>query len=140
VPIIELDLLIAFVNASDKRHEVADKVFREIMNGKIKNAKVASSAYLEYELVHRSLGYPLKDTKREILSFRNFPSLGEESLTSKVIVKAMQLRETIGMTYFDSLHASTALLTDREIISTDSVYDKVDSLTRIEPKHLDGAI
>jgi predicted nucleic acid-binding protein len=138
VPIIELDLLIAFVNASDKHHEAADRVFREIMDGKVKDVKVASSAYLEYELVHRSLGYPLEDTRREIFSFKNFPGLGEEPLTSEVMLEAMRLRETIDMTYFDSLHASTALLNDHKIISTDSVYDKVDGLTRIEPEQLDG--
>ncbi|MFQ6135725.1 MAG: type II toxin-antitoxin system VapC family toxin [Candidatus Hydrothermarchaeales archaeon] len=137
MPVIELDLLIAFVNASDRQHLVADRAFRKIMVGKIKDASTASSAYLEYELVHRSLGYPVEDTRREISGFKNFPNLGEEPLTAKVILEAMRLRETVkDMTYFDSMHASTAMLGDGEIISTDPIYDKVDGLNRIDPSKI----
>lgn len=134
MPVIELDLLIAFVNSSDRHHLAADRVFRKIMEAGIKDVSAASSAYLEYELVHRSKRYVTEDIRKEISSFKNFPNLGEEPLTSEVIAEAMRLRESIEtMTYFDSMHASTALLYDGDIISTDTIYDKVDGLTRIEP-------
>lgn len=137
MPAIELDLLIAFVNVSDRHHRVADRVFQRIMTGKIKDVNTASSAYLEYDLVHRSLAYPVEDTRREISSFKNFPNLGEEPLTARVIIEAMRLRETVkGMTYFDSLHASTAILGDGAIISTDPIYDNVDGLNRIDPSKI----
>jgi predicted nucleic acid-binding protein len=137
VPLVELDLLIAFVNSSDRHHRAADKIFRKIMTGEMKDVSAASSAYLEYELVHRSLGYPAEDTRKEISSFKNFPNLGEEPLTSEVMLEAMQLREAVkGMTYFDSMHASTALLYDGEIISTDVIYDKVSTLRRIDPSKI----
>ncbi len=137
MPVIELDILIAFVNASDRHHRAADRVFQKIMTGEIKDIRTASSAYLEYELVHRSMGYPAEDTRREISSFKNFPNLGEEPLTAKVILEAMRLREAVkSMTYFDSLHASTAMHGDGEIISTDAIYNKVEGLNRIEPSKI----
>ncbi len=137
MPVIELDLLIAFVNASDRHHQAADRIFQKIMTGKIKDIRTASSAYLEYELVHRSMGYPVEDTRKEISSFKNFPNLGEEPLTVKVILEAMRLREAVkSMTYFDSIHASTAMHSDGDIISTDAIYDKVESLNRIEPSRI----
>lgn len=134
MPVIELDLLIAFVNSSDRHHRAADRIFRKIRAGELKDVSAASSAYLEYELVHRSRRYVAEDIRKEISSFKNFPKLGEEPLTSEVIAEAMRLREAIkAMTYFDSMHASTALLYDGDIISTDAIYDKVDGLTRIGP-------
>jgi len=137
LPVIELDLLIAFVNSADKRHRTADRIFSGIMAGEIKNVKVASSAYLEYELVHRSLGYPAEETRKEISSFKNFPNLREEPLTAKVTLEAIRLRKDLkDMTYFDSFHASTARLYDSEIISSDPIYDKVSTLQRIEPAEI----
>ncbi|MEE8400774.1 MAG: PIN domain-containing protein [Candidatus Hydrothermarchaeaceae archaeon] len=132
MPVIELDLLIAFVNSSDRHHQAADRIFRKIKEGDLKDVSAASSAYLEYELVHRSKRYVTEDIRKEISSFKNFPNLGEKPLTSAVITLAMRLREAVkAMTYFDSMHASTALLYDGEIISADPIYDKVDGLTRI---------
>jgi predicted nucleic acid-binding protein len=136
VPIVELDLLIAFVNASDRHHKTAQPIFYEIMEGNLPGVMVASSAYLEYELVHGSFGYLPEDTRKEISGFMNFPNLREAPLTSEVIVEAMHLREDMDITYFDSLHAATALLNDRKIISTDTVYDEVGGLRRVEPEGL----
>lgn len=56
VPVIEVDMLIAFVNYSDKLHSVADQLFLKIKEKKIMNIAVAASAYLEYELIHKSKG------------------------------------------------------------------------------------
>lgn len=58
----------------------------------------------------------------------------KKPLTSEAIVKVTRLRKAIkAMTYFDPIHASTALLYDGETISTDTIYNKVDGITRIEP-------
>ncbi|MBS7251528.1 MAG: PIN domain-containing protein [Candidatus Freyarchaeota archaeon] len=98
---------------------------------------MATSAYLEYELIHKSKGYPEGDIRAEIAAFRRYPNLDEKTLTSEIILKASELRGKIaGLTYFDSLHASTALLNDKKIISTDTIYDKVKEIERITPQKL----
>jgi len=137
VPVIEVDMLIAFVNSSDKLHNVADQLFLKIKEKKIMNIAVAASAYLEYELIHKSKGYPESDIRTEIAAFQRYPNLGERALNSEVILKASELRgKIVGLTYFDSLHASTALLTDRKIISTDPIYDRVKEIERLSPQKL----
>jgi predicted nucleic acid-binding protein len=92
---------------------------------------------IEYELIHKSKGYPEDDIRAEISAFRRYPHLDEKKLTSEIILKASELRSKIaGLTYFDSLHASTTLLTDKKIISTDTIYDKVEEIERIPPQKL----
>ncbi|MFQ6071491.1 MAG: type II toxin-antitoxin system VapC family toxin [Methanosarcinales archaeon] len=68
--------------------------------------------------------------------FRNYPNLSEENLSSEIIIKASELREWYGLTYFDSLHAATAILSDKKIVSLDMDYDKVNELTRIDPRFI----
>ncbi len=135
MPVIELDMLIAFTNALDKHHKLADNLFLKIREKKI-GAKVASSAYLEYELVYKSKEYPEGEVRADIEMFKNFPNLKEEPLNSRIMVRASELRENFTLTYFDSLHAATALLDDKTIISVDSAYDSVDELKRIDPRKI----
>jgi predicted nucleic acid-binding protein len=60
----------------------------------------------------------------------------KESVEDIIIDEGMRLRETMKITFFDSLHASTALLNNQGIISTDSIYGKVECLTWIAPEQL----
>jgi len=51
MPIVELDMLLALVNSSDRLHPTADRIFHDISEGKITGVRVAASALLEYELL-----------------------------------------------------------------------------------------
>ncbi|MCS7385753.1 MAG: type II toxin-antitoxin system VapC family toxin [archaeon GB-1867-005] len=133
MPVIELDMLIAFVNKSDKLHKAADKLFQRIIRGEIRNLKVASSAYLEYELILRSKGYTEFQIRSDLAAFKGIPNLGEAPLTADVLLKASELREKYNLTYFDSLHGATAILLDGEIISSDKDYENVEELKLINP-------
>jgi len=115
MPIIELDMLIAFVNASDSLHRLADNLFKKITRGELREVKVASSALLEYELVLRSRGHEEREIREDIRAFNMMPNLGEEPLTAEVILKASEIREKHNLSYFDSLHCATAILFDGEI-------------------------
>ena len=132
MPVIELDMLIAFVNSSDRHHAAADNLFLKIKEGKIKDVSVASSAYLEYELVHKSTGQSERETREELRMFGIYPNLGEEEMNLEVLVEASRLREVYGLTFFDSLHAASALMKDGKIISRDECYDRVKGLERVE--------
>jgi len=136
MPVIELDMLIALLNASDKLHQTASSLFEKIVSGEIRGVKVASSAYLEYELILRSGSYPGSEIRKDLTAFKNLPNLGEAPLTVNVILKASQLREEYGLSYFDSLHAATAILTDKEMISQDRAYGKIKGIRAITPQDL----
>jgi len=136
MPVIEVDMLIAFVNVLDKYHKIASRLMDRIVTGKIRNVKVAASAYLEYELILRSRGYSEEDIREDLYCFKNLANLGEVSLTVDVLLKASELREKYGLTFFDSLHGATALLLDRMIISVDEDYGKVEGLKVVNPAEI----
>jgi len=77
---------------------------------------------------------------RDIASFKSIRNLGEVPLTSETLILASKLRNKYGITYFDSLHAASALLYDRVInrviISIDKAYRKIPSLKVIDPTEL----
>ncbi len=133
MPVIEVDTLIAFVNALDKYHRVASRLIKRIISGEIRNVKVAASAYLEYELILRSRGYDEGEIREDLAYFKSLPNLGETPLTVNVLIKASELREKYGLTFFDSLHGATALLLDGIIISIDRAYNEVRGLKVVDP-------
>jgi len=133
MPVIELDMLFGYTNKKDRLHRVASRIFASISEGKLEDAYVASSAYIEYELFSKSMGVPAIQIVRELQSFQFFPNLQEHALSLSIILNASILRNRYGLSYFDSLHASTALVNDGNIISVDKAYDDVQGLTRIEP-------
>ncbi len=136
MPVIELDMLIALVNKSDKLHKVASRLFQNIAAGRLKGIKLASSALLEYGLVLRSRGYHEREIREDLEAFRLIPNLQEAPLTSEVIVKASTLREIYSLTYFDSLHCATAILSDGQIVSSDNAYEDVPEVKKLDPTSL----
>jgi len=96
--------------------------------------KVASSAYLEYELVLKSKGYSLTDIYSDLQAFRYIKKLGEAPLTANIIIRAIELRRKYNISYFDSLHAATAIEYDKVIISTDRIYKEIKEIKYIHPK------
>ena len=134
MPAIELDMLIAFVNKADRLHDIAVKFFEKIVSGKLDNIVVPASAYIEYELVLRSRGYSSNTISSDIDAFRRMKNLGEIPLTSEIIVNAIKLRSKHHITYFDSLHAASALSHDKTIISTDRVYKDIPKLKAMNPR------
>ena len=136
MPVIELDMILALLNRADKLHAAASRLFEKIISGELSNVSIPASAYLEYELVMRSRGYSSRGIVDDIISLRSIPGLGEVPLTSSVLLSASRLREAYGLTYFDSLHASSALHHDGAIISVDGDYRRVPMLKVMDPREL----
>jgi predicted nucleic acid-binding protein len=127
-------MLLALLNRADKLHTVASRLFEKIARGELQRMAVAASAYLEFELIMRSKGFNYNEILEDILMFKSIPKLDEVPLTSDVILNAIRIRADYGLTYFDSLHASTALLHDGVIISVDEAYKKVQGLRVVDPR------
>ncbi len=133
MPVIELDMLIGFVNRADRNHPDAVRLFDSVSRRSEAHFRVATSAYLEYELLHRSRRMKEAEIFAEISSFQSYPHLGETGLSARTVLRALLLREDHTLTYFDSLHAASALLFDGIILSTDRAYDEVEGLKRVDP-------
>lgn len=136
MPVIELDMLIALVNRADKLHEAACRLFELAADGSLRNLAVATSALMEYELVLRSKGYSEERVKEDLEAFSRLEGLRILPLTHEMLLKAIELRIRHRLTYFDSLHAATALLYDAAIISTDKAYGSVEGLITLDPREL----
>jgi predicted nucleic acid-binding protein len=129
-------MILALLNRADRLHAVASRLFEKIARGELKRVAVAVSAYLEMELIMRSKGFNHNEIIKNILMFKSIPKLGEAPLTSDTILNAIRIRANYGLTYFDSLHASTALLYDGVIISVDEDYKRVQGLKVVDPRKL----
>ncbi|MHC1628370.1 MAG: type II toxin-antitoxin system VapC family toxin [Candidatus Nezhaarchaeales archaeon] len=136
MPIIELDVMIAFVNASDKLHSIATMIFNKIINGELRDIAIPTSAYMEYELILKSRGYSEDTIQSDIQAFKRITNLKEIPLTSKILIEASKLRKNYNLTYFDSLHAASALQHDKTIISTDKAYQTIPKLKTINPRQI----
>ncbi len=136
MPVIELDMLLALVNRADKLHPVAARLFELIVAGEIKNVAIPVSAYIEYELVLRARGYSEESIRSDIDAFRRLSNIDEIPLTASILVEASKLRELYELTYFDSMHAASALAFDKSIISVDQAYRRVPQPKVINPAEL----
>lgn len=61
------------------------------------------------------------------------PNVEYAALTPDVAMASVYLRNSLGMSFFDSHYAAAALSLDREIIPFDKAYDRVPGLSRIDP-------
>ncbi len=79
----------------------------------------------------RFRGYS-EDSRADI--FRRIPNIDEIPLTSTVLIEASRIRERYGLTYFDPLHAASALIYDKKVISVDTAYQRVEDLELVDPR------
>jgi len=124
---------IALVNRSDKLHPIAKRLFKKISSVSLKNIVIPTSALIEYELILRSRGYSEDAIRKDIQAFMMISNIHEIPLTSKVIITASLLREKYHLSYFDSLHAASALAHDRIVISVDKCYRRIPDIKLIDP-------
>lgn len=143
MPILEVDLLYAALDPEDKHHEVAGRLLKRIKEGHEVGIKVDALALHELEL-NLKVGNILIEGRKATLEdiakfFRDLSQLLSLyninicPLTCEQIAKAADLRSSYNLTFYDSHHASSALLYDSKITSTDERYDHIKDLIRIDP-------
>ena len=145
MPMIETDLLFAYLHEGDRHHEVATKVFEKIRKGEIKPASgVSDLSLIELEILLKSGVIKVRGrtpTDRDIAEY--FKELCEglkiyaipvNPTTCESIRLSAWIRAKYNLSYYDSHYAAQAQLHDRQIISADKVYDKVVEIKRIEPR------
>lgn len=131
LPLIENDVIFAFLNASDPKFRIAERIFRKIKAGSLK-VSISSVTLVELELIYRSEGRE-ESLLRDMAALAAMPNATFEPLTPDVVLSAIHLRETFQLGIFDSHYAATALDADGSIISFDRAYDSVKGLRRIDP-------
>nr|MDO8098739.1 type II toxin-antitoxin system VapC family toxin [Candidatus Njordarchaeota archaeon] len=132
MPLLENDVIFAYLNEYDPEHETAEVVFRKLEKGETE-VEVSSVALIEMELIYRSEKMEDKLLK-DLAAIAALPNTNYVALTPDVAVTSVYLRQTLKLTFFDSHYAAAALNLDKRIISFDEAYDQVPGLSRIEPE------
>lgn len=131
MPLIENDIIFAFLNKLDRNHETATKLMQKLENGETK-VEYSSVALVEMELVYMSQGLENRLVE-DLATVAALPGIDVLPLTPNVAVAAAYIRGTHSLSFFDSHYTVTALAGDGMIISFDAAYDRVPGLTRIDP-------
>jgi len=131
MPLLENDVIFAFLNEYDPNHTVAEKVFQKIRSGEAM-VEISSVSLLEMELIYRSEGMEDKLLK-DLAAIAALPNVKYIALTPDIAVASAYLRQTLNLTFFDSHYTAVALNLDRRILSFDRSYDRVKGLTRVDP-------
>ena len=53
-----------------------------------------------------------------------------------ILRKAVDFRKRFGLNIFDAIHAATAFIIKKDLVSTDRVYDIVDGIKRVDPREI----
>jgi len=131
MPLLENDVIFAYLNEYDPNHVIAEKIFQKLQNKEL-SVEISSVSLIEMELIYRSEKMENKLLK-DLAAIASLPSVKYVSLTPDVAVASVYLRQSLNLTFFDSHYAATALSLDGKIISFDQAYDIVPGLTRIKP-------
>lgn len=126
--------MIGLVSKEDELHEVAKKIFEKINSKNLNDIFIPSSVFIEYELLLKSNKITSKKIVEDIVNFKELGAIKEIPLNSSILILALNLRNKFNLTYFDSLHCSSALFKDKIIVGTDSDFEKIPDLTIINPK------
>lgn len=137
MPLVETDLLKAYLDPEDALHASAVKAF-ELLRGRGEYA-LSSASLLELDLLLKSGGF--SGEERGIV----FQTLTVRLLKAKIIgmrpealSNAIMLQDKYGQShfYFDSLHLGLAVFHDGKIVSSDQAFDRVEEVERIDPSEL----
>lgn len=131
MPLLENDVVFAYLNEYDPNHAIAERIFQKLQNGEI-SVEISSVSLIEMELIYRSEKMEDKLLK-DLAAIASLPNVKYVALTPDVAVASVYLRQTLNLTFFDSHYAATTLNLDRKTISFDKAYDRIPGLTRIKP-------
>jgi len=131
MPLLENDVVFAYLNELDPGHKAAERIFRRLQEGELA-LEASSVALLEMELIYRSEGREDR-LLAHLAAVASLPGVRYVPLTPDIAIASVYLRRTIGLSFFDSHYAATALGLDGEIVSRDRAYDGVPGLTRVDP-------
>jgi len=129
MPIADTEVLFA-INPKDSRHQHAMRIFKEISS-----LTAPDTALLEFQTVLRAHNIAPSEVKIALLALHEALRRNhvEEVKTMNTSLLALQceLEEQYGLSYFDSLIAASALITDRKVVSDDNAFNRVPELKRI---------
>lgn len=126
---IEADLLYAYLKPTDWLKQYAEIIITKC------DLKTSVITITEIEFVSKrdfddAFANSVLEKLEKLKNLKFIP------LEINILKNAVELRKKYGLNIFDALHAATASNLKEEIISSDKAFDKIDEITRIDPKEL----
>jgi predicted nucleic acid-binding protein len=128
LPVLDTQVLFA-LNPADRKHASVSKL---LSSGK--NLIVPDVSLLEYELVLKARGRKVGDIRQSLLAISKILTEAgvdeARTINSFLLGIQMDFEDRLGLSFFDSLIAASALSLDSVVISDDPSFDSVPGLTR----------
>ncbi len=137
---IESDLLFAHLKESDWLKESSEAILTAINSGRLKRVYVSREAIHELYYVVSRMGLAPAEVLARIGALTAIRNLTWTTTTTDTDMLALSLIATYKLTsVFDAYHAAACLLDDpeRTIVSTDSVYEAIPQIKRVDPRELE---
>ncbi len=134
--IIESDLFVAYSKKTDWLKQYADPIFESLRRNKLK-LNTSAAVLIELYYVLEDFGFDKAAVLGKQAEIAGIDGLSILPVTAEVLLAAQSIMKSFKVTgLFDAIYAATALNqdSDRTILSTDEVYDRVPGLTRVDPR------
>ncbi|MEM0494392.1 MAG: type II toxin-antitoxin system VapC family toxin [Thermofilum sp.] len=136
---IETDVLYAYVKREDWLKPVADKLLRRVSEGEFGTVYASRESLHEMYYVSLEEGVPLDEIILRFALLTSIDNLVFLETTHEVDLLALTLMKQFKLSsIFDAYYAATALnqVPDHTIVTTDTVYDRIPGLRRVDPREL----
>lgn len=120
---VDLDLIYAKIKKDDRLAAISARILQA---KEPQYTSIATLLELEIVLKREVSDYLSRETAQ--LFEENFPKVKIINLNQKIFGKSLELRRRYNLGIFDSIHAATALLHDKKIATTDSVYKRMPNI------------
>jgi predicted nucleic acid-binding protein len=136
---IETDILYAYIKKKDWLKTTASAVISRIINGEFGIVYASREALHEIYYVSKEEGISIDELIARGAALTAIENLTFLETTPEIDLLALTLIRQYGFTsIFDAYYAATALnqIEDHTIISTDTVFDCVPGIKRIDPREI----
>jgi len=136
---VETDLLYAYIKKEDWLKPVAENVISRITKGEFGVVYASRECLHEIYYVSKEENIPLDEIIARAAALTDLENLVFLDTTYEVDLLALVLMRQYNLTsIFDAYYAATALnqVPDHTIISTDTIFDKIPTLRRVDPRDL----
>lgn len=138
--LIESDLFIAYIKKEDWLKPKAEEIFSAISSKRLKGVQASSEVLHElyYVFVEHAPTSIILGNAARVATMENIEYI---DATREIYLSALELLTTYELgSIFDAIYAATALtemVPDHTVLSTDSAYDRIPGITRIDPRKIE---
>ena len=136
---IESDVLYAYIKERDWLKEASERLISKIEKGDFGEVYASREVLHELYYVSTDEGVTIDEYIYRVANLTSVKNLVFLETSHEIDLLAISLMKQYRLTsIFDAYYAATCLnqVRDRQIVSTDTVYDRIPGISRIDPRDL----